>query len=225
MKTMPIYIIMSLMSVLPQAVNAQENCLRAPQKGICQTEHINLYVGPQSVEPGEDIFIAIETMTKFMESSSADMVTIINADTGQQYQAVVNQGLAYVEIKAPTRSGRLMFTAQSGAVKSAPAEVLVHAGRAEIFNLMIEKNKGQVFVSSSIIADKFGNILDDGMSVDVELISETQIYSALTTRTYNGRIGLHIDCNVFSSFSTRLRARIAGVSSEMDIPPYICGGV
>jgi len=223
MKTMPIYVIMSLMSALPEATLAQDHCLLSPQKAICKTQNINLYVGPQSVEPGEDIFIAVETLTESMESSSARTVTIIDADTGRRFQADVNLGLAYIDIKAPVKSGRLVFTARIGDVKSSAAEVLVHAGRAGDFELMLEKSKGQLFVSSSIIADGFGNILDDGMTVDVELIGKDGVYNVLKSQIRNGRLGLHIGCDAFGFADARVRARIGDVVREIDIPSYICG--
>lgn len=223
MKTMPIYIIMSLMSALPEAAQAQDNCLMSPHRAICKTETVKLYVGPQSVEPGEDIFIAVETLTGSLESSSAKTVTIIDADSGQQYQAPVNRGLAYIEITAPSRAGRIVFTAKSGDEISAPAEVLVHAGPAANVDLFIEKNKGQIFLSSSIIADGFGNILDDGMTVELDLISGSQVYSSMLTRTQNGRIGVHIACESIRFANTQVRAKIGQISSELELPSYICG--
>lgn len=223
MKTMPVYIIMSLLGSVPQPSFAQNNCLIEPHKAICKTENINLYVGPQSVEPGEDIFIAVETLTGSLESSPATSVTIIDADSGRQYQAEVDQGLAYIEIKAPTHSGRLVFTAQTGDVKSGPAEVLVHPAPAGSFALFVEKNKGQIFVSSSIIADAFGNFIDDGQSVSIELLNKSEVYGTWQTRTENGRIGLHMDCDSVRDTQSRLRARIGQITSELPIPAFICG--
>lgn len=223
MKTMPVYIVMSLLGTLPQAAFAQDNCLFAPQKAICKTENLNLYVGPQSVEPGEDIFIAIETLTGTLESSTAQSVTIIDADSGQHYQTEVVQGLAYIELKAPARSGRLVFTAQVGEVKSGPAEVLVHAAKANTFALFIEKNKGEVFVSSSIIADRFGNIVDDGQNVAIELVAGSGVYSSMQTETRNGRIGIHVSCGAFIHSNSRVRARIGQTISEISLPAFLCG--
>ncbi len=225
MKTMPIYIIMSLIGSLPGTSSAQDNCFASPHKGICKTENINLYVGPQSVEPGEDIFIAVETLTGALENSSAKTVTIINADTGRQYVAQVDQGLAYIEIKAPTTSGRIVFTAKANGISSGPAEVMVHAAQAGQFDLMVEKNKGQALLSSSIISDGFGNILDDGRLVEIDLMQGSDVYTNLRTQTLNGRIGLHIDCASIRQANTRLRVRIGEISSDIQMPPYLCGGV
>ena len=223
MKALPIYIIMSLVSAMPPAAIAQAPCLISLQQNHCETKNINLYVGPQSVQPGENIFIAIETLTGSLESSSAEFVTIIDADSGRQYKTKVDQGLAFLEIKAPSQTGRLVFIATENDVKSMTAEVLVHAGKASAFNLLIEKNKGEVFLSSSLIADGFGNILDDGMTVDIDLVSGQNVYSSRQTRTQNGRFGLHIGCEAFQHPDTRIRARIGEVSVELKLPAYMCG--
>lgn len=224
MKTTPIYILMTLMTVMPIAANATQSCLLGPQNTICKTENLNLYVGPQSVEPGEVIFIAVETLTAELGSSSATTVIIIDETTGQRHEAKVEKGLAYLELTAPQQAGRLTFKAQIDESFSEPAEVLVHPGRAEAFDLLIEKNRGQVFIYSSIIADKFGNFIDDGIRADIQITSDEKVYSAFQTLTKNGRIGLHIPCDDIYKANSRIRAQIGLARHEIEIPPYICTG-
>jgi len=72
---------------------------------------------------------------------------------------------------------------------------------------LIEKNKGEVFLSSSLIADGFGNILDDGMTVNIDLVSGQNVYSSRQTRTQNGRFGLHIGCEAFQHPDIAMRRR------------------
>lgn len=228
MRIIPIYIMMSLMTVVPGTVQGQskgqEGCLIVPHKTLCKTESLNLYVGPQSVEPGEDIFIAVETLTAANDSSQASSVVIIDELTGQRYEAPVVQGLAYIELKAPNQAGRLTFRAETDNVTSQPAEVLVHAGQAASFDIHIEKNKGQAFVWTSIITDKFGNFVDDGITATIELVSDDTVYASLQTSTQDGRIGLHIPCGEIKKTQSRIRARIGYAVQEMDIPTYLCGG-
>lgn len=224
MKTMPICIIMSLMTAIPVTANASGTCLLAPQDAICKTEKLNLYVGPQSVEPGEDIFVAVELLNFEMESSSAETVIIVDEVTGQRHIAKVEQGLAYLELSAPQQSGRLTFKAQTDDKFSKPAEVLVHPGQAASFDLLIEKNKGQVFIYSSIIADKFGNFVDDGIKADIELISDDKVYSVFQTLSKDGRIGLHVPCAAIHKTQSRVRAQIGLARHELEIPSYICSG-
>ena len=101
--------------------------------------------------------------------------------------------------------------------------MLVHSANAAEFTLFVEKNKGQAFISSSIIADRFGNFIDDGQIVHLELINGEEVYRSQQTQTQNGRIGLFIDCGGISHAETRIRARIGQTVSELPVPAYICG--
>ena len=204
-------------------LDSNQDCLIDRLAKACALDHLNIYVGPQSVEPGETIYIAIEASNKFGGSGGADKVTIIDAQSGREFSARVKNGLAYLELIAPTQAGRLTFYALNNDVKSSTAEVLVHAAKPRKFDLRLEKDRNQVFVNSSLLADSFGNLIEDGQMARIDVTSQDQLLFSSQVQTENSRLSFRLDCEKLSAPEIAISVRIRGAQSQTTIPAFFCG--
>lgn len=229
MKRICFYIMMSLITTAPSSFAAETplapaRCLLDNSAAVCTTVRLNLFVGPQSVEPGEPLYIAVETVNNQGGSGNSTDVVIIDTHSGREYRANVKNGLAHLEINAPSQAGRLTFIARDHDIVSTEAEVLVHAATPADFRLGLEKEKSQVFVSSSIIADKFGNMIEDGQAAKVTLSSEKGIAEVFSAQIQSGRLNFRIKCSDMPRGGGMVSLTLRDVSTEIKIPAYMCGG-
>ena len=218
---------MSLFSIGTASADGHSNsvnsdCLFAPTHQSCTLDTLNIFVGPQSVEPGETIYIAIEASNKLGGSAIANTVIIVDEISGKEYPASVNNGLAYMEISAPSQTGRLTFHAMDSEIKSSSAEVLVHAAKPEKFDLRLEKNRSQVFVTSSLLTDSFGNLIEDGQMADILVRTGNKVVLTSQAQTQNARLSFHLDCQKLRGGDLNLSVRVRGANSQSDIPSYFC---
>ena len=200
-----------------------QDCLINRLAEACALDHLNIYVGPQSVEPGETIYIAIEATNKYGGSGTADKVTIVDKQSGKEYSARLNNGLAYLELSAPSQAGRLTFQAFDKAVKSSTAEVLVHAAKPGEFDLRIEKDRNQVFVNSSLLSDSFGNLIEDGQTARIDVTSKDELLFSSQVHTENSRLSFRLDCKELVASDIAISVRIRGAQSKTPIPSFFCG--
>lgn len=229
MKRKFFYMTMSLLTLSSSAFAAEKpiesaQCLLDNSAVICKTERLNLYVGPQSVEPGEPLYIAVETVNSEGGSGNSKKVVIVDTYSGRKYHADVKDGLAHLEISAPIRAGRLAFIARDQDIKSTKAEVLVHAATPDKFGLTLEKEKNQLFVSSSIITDKYGNMIEDGQAAHIVVSSRGAIAEVFSTQLLSGRLNFRIKCSALPQSEALLAVKLRGVSTETNISSDMCGG-
>ena len=229
MKRICFYITMSLLTFESSALTTKASvksprCLLDNSAAICKTERLNLYVGPQSVEPGELLYIAVETANNQGGSGNSNNVVIVDTFSGREYLADVKHGLAHLEITAPIQAGRITFIARDHDIISNEAEVLVHAAIPDDFKLVLEKEKNQLFVSSSIITDKFGNMIEDGQAAQIVVSSRGALAEVFSTQLVSGRLNFRIKCSALPQSESSLSVNLRGVSTKINIPPYMCGG-
>ena len=229
MKRTCFYITMSLITATAPISATEINrdltpCLIKPNAAICATTKLNLFVGPQSVEPGEPIYIAVEAANAGGGSGNSAVVVIVDTYSGREYRAEVENGLAQLQINAPDQAGRLTFVAKDQDIVSSEAEVLVHATKPAAFELVIEKEKDQVFVSSSIISDKFGNMIEDGQIAKIHLFDGKNVLASNSELTRAGRIAFRLKCSEVANDGAMLIVRLRDVKSVIQIPSYMCGG-
>jgi len=207
-----------------EGISKEENlgCLMTPSVQSCQLEKLNIYVGPQSVEPGETIYIAVETVNSGGGSATAKSVIIFNELTGKEHSAKVKNGLAYLQIEAPKQTGRLTFHAVNSAIKSQSAEVLVHAAKPGKFDLRLEKDKNQIFVNSSLLSDSFGNLVEDGQSAQIEVRAENRLLATSQAHTENARLSFRLNCADLYEDNLTLTIRIRGALTQTVIPSFYC---
>lgn len=229
MKRICFYITMSLLTLTPSALAARTpvkltRCLVDNNASTCKTERLNLYVGPQSVEPGEPLYIAVETVNIQGGSGNSKNVVVVDTHSGREYWADVKYGLAHLKISAPTQAGRLTFMARDQDIVSTEAEVLVHAATPNDFRLVLEKEKTQIFISSSVIADKFGNMIEDGQAAHVVLSSRGTISEVFSTQLLSGRLNFRIKCSALPELGASLSVNLRGVTAQTHVSPDMCGG-
>jgi hypothetical protein len=227
MKSSLIYIAMTLTALNAPAAFASEidppECLIYASHPQCKAEKLNIFVGPQSVEPGNLLYIAIEAVNTNGSSANADTVIITDNISGKSYEAAFKHGLAHIEVTAPSQAGRLTFTAQLGEIKSKPAEVLVNAAVPTDYKLFLEKDRNNIFVNSSLLTDRFGNLIEHGQIANVRTISKGVILASQTAATQNSRINIRLDCADLQYGDLYLEADIRGIKSSINIPNYMCG--
>lgn len=214
----------SIGSASADGITKAENpdCLIDRLAQACALDNLNIYVGPQSVEPGETIYIAIETSNKLGGSGTVDKITLVDEQSGKEFSAQVINGLAYLELNAPSQAGRLTFRAFSNDVKSGTTEVLVHAAKPSKFDLRLEKDKDQVFVNSSLLSDRFGNLLEDGQTARIDVLAQNTLLFSTQAQTENSRLSFRLDCDELVS-DVEVSVRIRGVLSQTSIPSFLCG--
>lgn len=228
MKRTLVYIAISLtaMNAIPEnsTANILSECLVEPNHTICQTEALQIYVGPQSVEPGMPLYIAVESANAMGGSGNATDVIIINSLSGETYAAAFENGLAQIEIEAPTQAGRLTFTAKVNNISSQPAEVLVTAAAPSPYELFLEKDRNTVFASSSLLADRYGNLIEDGQAANIRVISKGTVIASEAVTTLNGRVATYLNCDDLNRDDTSLEVEIRGTKSGIKIPAFMCRG-
>jgi hypothetical protein len=209
---------------------------------ICAEKSINIkpklaalpldaYLGSKSiVANGKDwaMITAIPT-DKFgnllAENTKVDFNFLSPTNKRDQKISKVKDGVAFQKVYAETTSGKTFIGASIDSVVSKEKELLLVADFPENFKIKVEKNSlyadaRQTFqVKTSIITDKFGNILPEGSNVVFQVNDANKTSRLFNAYTIDGVAEVHLQ-NPVSAGNLQVKATVygGGQSNLLDIP-------
>lgn len=172
---------------------------------------LTVYAGPQSVAPLEIIHVTIEVAEESHDNLSNQIVVLTYIADGsvKKLSERTILGLVSFEVPAQRQAGLMKFTARLMDRVSNEAHIVVAAGRAQEFELDVERGDEEfsVNMSSDVIADKFGNKVSDLTFVSLDWIDTDGLKKKQSTQLLNGRVVVTSKCP--SSFVAPLKIRAA----------------
>lgn len=153
---------------------------------------LQVYAGPQTTIPGENISVTIE-MTDGHGKSVQDettQLTYFSDGVPMSLSGKVSNGLVSFDVEAQRRAGGMTFKAISGELKSNNARVLIVATQPATFKLKVKpsRNANLVELTTQVISDAFGNPISDQSLVALSWVDNTGVKRSETAQLSNGRI-------------------------------------
>ena len=176
---------------------------------------LTVYAGPQSVSPGEPIYVSVEATHGNGESISNEQIALSYKFDGvvKTLSGRPQNGLVSFEVPAQTQAGHMTFTAVISQTQSNTVLVAVVAARPHRFSLTAERGEqsGTVTLSSKVITDKYGNPISDLSPVIIEWIDEAGLKSRETVRLLNGRVLLTTQCPASFEGAAKIKASLGAL--------------
>jgi hypothetical protein len=179
------------------------------------TNSVTVYAGPQSVSPGNPIFVTVEATDHSGASLNKMPVTLsYKADgTIKTLTGRLERGLVSFDVPAQTTAGHMTFSATVSDAYSNDAIVAVIAGRPQKLYLTAKSGDTaqSVTLSSEVISDEFGNPISDLSPVIIEWIDQSGLKGRQTVQLSNGRVLLTTQCPVNFEGTLSIRATLGAL--------------
>lgn len=173
---------------------------------------MTVYAGPQSVSPNQTIFVTIEATDKKAESLMDTKIELSYKADGKRVtmSGTTTRGLASFEVPAQNTAGLMTFSAAVKGASSKSARVLVTAGAPQSFTLTAQRAKqpGHITISSSLIADEYGNRISSMSIVSVDWIDMSGLKAQQMIHPTNGRIIFTAICPEVFAGALKVRASL-----------------
>jgi len=176
---------------------------------------LQVYAGPQTTTPGQNISVTIE-MTEVDGKSSHDktvQLTYISDGVSTSLYGKVSNGLVSFDVQAQRIAGRMTFKARAGDLVSNHAPVLILAAEPTVFELKVDLSRNTDFVelTTATITDVFGNPVSDQTLVALDWIDRTGVKRSEAVQLSNGRMNYSIMCPVAYDAPLKIRAVLKNV--------------
>lgn len=171
---------------------------------------LKVYAGPQSVTPGEVIYVTVQSPG----SQAAIELTYMSDDDYEVLTGTTQHGLVSFEVTAQKTIGHMGFKAKAEKGFSNTAIVSVLAGpptRLEL-NMKRGKQRGTIDVSSAVMTDRFDNPISDLALVSFDWIDKGGLIASQNIQLTRGRLLLNAICPVEFSGDLRIRAAVNDVA-------------
>lgn len=156
------------------------------------SDMLQVYAGPQTVTPGQNISVTIEKTDLQGKSLDDEMVqlTYISDGTSISLSGKVSNGLVSFDVPAQHRAGRMMFNANAGDLVSNQSSVMVVADTPISFEFDVEPSRDAnvVDLNSDVIRDAFGNPLSDQTLIAIDWIDKNGVKQSEFMQLSNGRM-------------------------------------
>jgi len=196
----------------------------------CEMRAVNLYVGPETVTPGQDIFVMAELET--VSGNSVLDGTFVTLTYTQDNKTFVHSGnaingIAKFTISSGKRAGQIDFKAASENYTSTTAKTLVSSGEIRSFEakstLGLLPNSLQI--ETDIVADKYGNRVEDGTLASLVSRVDDRVSNIQSTYIANGRANFDWRCPVGVVGKHSLEVQIKQASTFYDVSSSFCDTV
>lgn len=186
------------------------------------SDSLQVYAGPQTATPGQDISVTIE-MTDVDGKSSHDetvQLTYISDGVSTSLSGKVSQGLVSFDIPAQRRAGTMTFIANADDLISNQTVVMVVAGEPIGFKFNVEpsRNANLVDLTTDVISDAFGNPVSDQTLISLDWIDQSGVKQSEFVQLLNGRMTYVSICPDAYAAPLKIRAVLKNVevfSSEL----------
>lgn len=173
---------------------------------------VTVYAGPQSVSPNQTIFVTVEATDEKAESLMNTKVELSYKVDGRPLtmSGKTTRGLALFEVPAQNTAGVMTFSAAVKGVTSRTARVLVTANAPQAFALTVKQTKQprHIAITSSVIADGYGNRISDMSVVSVDWIDMSGLTAQQMIQPTNGRIIFTAMCPKVFAGALRVRTSL-----------------
>lgn len=181
-----------------------------------QAMELNLYAGPQSVSPGEIIYVTVQSIVP-----ETTIELSYNSDDGSETQiARTSQGLVSFEVPAQNAAEQMRFIAKSGERVSNIVFVSVFAAAPQDFvlNTEVGTRSETLHIWSAVITDAFENPISDLALVSLDWVDDKGLIAAQNAQLTQGRIIVNAECPIEFDGTLRLRAAVhSAVAMSSDI--------
>jgi len=192
------------------------------------SDRLQVYAGPQTATPGQNISVTIEMTDVDGKSSHDETVKLIYISDGvsTSLSGKVSQGLASFDVPAQRRAGRMIFNAHTGDLISNQTPVKVGAGEPVTFEFTVEpsRNTNLLDITSDVIRDAFGNPVSDQTLIALDWIDQGGVKQSEFVQLSNGRMTYVSSCPDAYAAPLKIRAVLKNVevfSSELS---DLCAG-
>ena len=138
--------------------------------------NIETYIGPPSIEVGSSnysmmVTIPIDEYDNPLKDSTQVQINHQFLDNRQYDDIYSKNGIAYKNISAYEKSGRIILSAQSQGVNSKEFDVTVYPSIPKDFNIKENRIHNYadgnhiITLRTSVLSDTYGNIVSDGTFV------------------------------------------------------------
>ena len=176
------------------------------------TNTVTVYAGPQSVAPEETISVTVEATASSGESLSDTAIELSFIADGrlQTLTAETKQGLVSFEVPAQKTAGVMSFSAKALGETSNPAQVLITSAAPKEFSIRPKTGKplGHVQIQTSVITDKYGNLISDMTPVTFDWIDSAGLKAKQMSKLQNGKIAVTLACPKTYTGTLKLRASL-----------------
>lgn len=187
-------------------------------------DRLQIYAGPQSVSPGQNISVTIEFTDAHGKSVHDKTVylTYIHDGVSISRPGKVSNGLVSFDVQAQRIAGIMTFKARVGDLVSNHAPVLVLAAQPSAFELKVDLSRNTDFVelTTETITDAFGNPVSDQTTVTLDWIDPTGVKRSEVVQLSNGRMNYASRCPLAYNAPLKIRAVLKNVevfSSDLSI--------
>lgn len=189
--------------------------------------NLTIYAGPQSVSPGELIYVTVEGRNFSGQSLAAERVELSYIRDGEPTLVfgTFRDGLASFEVPAQNLNGLMSFSAKSSGAKSNNAEILVVSGPPQEFSIKSHpvRNGQGIELTSDKIADEYGNPISDLSLISINWMDQFGIKERHSVQPRNGYIFLLGQCPEAFSPPLMVQASVSTVASDPINVTALCG--
>ena len=202
--SMMAFIVSSLL-LAPEAIAGPKN------------DRLQIYAGPQSVSPRDDIHVTVELADLHGNSVNNQNVNLSYTADGipTMLEGNVQNGLVSFDVIAQQTAGKMDFIARAEGLVSNAAPVIIVAAEPAVFGLSAKPSRipGRVDIMSEKIVDTFGNLITDQNLVALSWVDSGGITGFENTQLLNSRIILNRSCP--ENFIAPLRLRAVVKNTEV----------
>ncbi len=162
------------------------------------TTYLETYFGPRQITAGKEDFSMLVNIPTDRYDNTLDngtMVTINSEfeDVFNQFKVPIAESIAWKNINATEKSGRILVSAHCNATNSKQLATIVYPAMATDFKIEYQRDHsfadGNQIIEfqTSEIMDKFGNIVSDGTHINFLIENQNGIFMNATGNTLHGR--------------------------------------
>lgn len=193
----------------------------------CNTTAINLYVGPETVTPGQEVFVMVELETSTGESApDGQSVTLAYTQNKENHLLFGSSenGIVEFTLNAGNRSEQVNFSASTNNLRSKSSKILISSGLVSSFGTDTRRGKlpQSLQVETDIISDIYGNRIEDGTLAELITRSESRLQNVQSSYVSNGRASFTWNCPASITQSLELEVQIKQASTRLNIPSEQC---
>ena len=188
------------------------------------SDRLQVYAGPQTALPGDNINVTIEMTDSHGNSEQGETIqlTYISDGVPMRVSGKVSNGLVSFDVKAQRKAGGMTFQALSGDLVSNNAPVLIVAAQPNTFKLKVRPSRNANFVEirTETLSDTFGNLISDQNLMNLSWIDSSGVKRSEAVQLSNGSLSYVSICPRAYVAPLKIRAVLKNVevfSSDLSV--------
>lgn len=153
---------------------------------------LQIYAGPQTAYPGQNISVTIEMTEAHGKSAHDETVELTYMADGVATSRLghISNGLVSFDVQAKHRAGNMTFTARTDALVSNTALIHVTAAQPRAFELKAApfREAQRVELTTDIIRDAYGNPVSDQTLITIDWIDRLGVKQSEAAQLSQGRM-------------------------------------